>query len=85
MVLPLTWTVNCEAPITVARMRWPGSTSGNPPRRLSSCAQFTGQQLGDVAELLRLVAEHIFGNTAGERDRGGLRPLEAAARSAAAH
>jgi hypothetical protein len=36
MVLPLTWTVNCEAPITVARMRWPGSTSGSAVRRLSS-------------------------------------------------
>src|ERR1700727_1413307 len=38
MVLPLTWTVNCEAPMTVARMRWPGSISGRPVRRLNSPA-----------------------------------------------
>ena len=32
MVLPLTCTVNCEAPITVARMRSSGSTTGRVTR-----------------------------------------------------
>ena len=67
MVLPLTCTVNCEAPITVARMRWPGSISGRPLRRLSSPGEVGGQQLGDVAEFAALVAEHVFGDAAGER------------------
>ena len=39
MVFPLTWTVNWEAPITVARMRWPGSISGRPERRRQFAAQ----------------------------------------------
>ncbi len=39
MVLPLTCTVNCEAPITVARMRSAGSTSGTDrPLRPSTTA-----------------------------------------------
>ena len=40
MVLPLTCTVNCEAPITVARMRWPGSIDRNVRRAGRAARRF---------------------------------------------
>ena len=77
MVLPLTWTVNCDAPITVARMRWPGSMSGSVVRRLNSAASSCRQQRGDVAVFLRLVTEDVFGDAAREREgRRGDRPRQ---------
>src|ERR1700730_11262516 len=45
MVLPLTWTVNCDAPITVARMRWPGSISLSAVRCLSSARSSSASSL----------------------------------------
>src|ERR1700722_12575904 len=75
MVLPLTWTVNCEAPMTVARMRWPGSINGRagrPPRAPATRPPRPGgrERFCDIAEFFVLMAENVFGNAAGERQRG---------------
>ena len=80
MVLPLTCTVNCEAPMTVARMRWPGSISGKPERRLSSRASVGASGLAMSPNSARLVAEYVFGDAAGEREQRSAQTRAAAAR-----
>ena len=66
MVRPLTCTLNCEAPITVARTRWPGSITGTVTR-FPSLADHTSRQLGgEVAVVAFLGPEHVLGHAAGE-------------------
>ena len=56
--------------MTVARMRWPGSISGRPVRRLSSPASAAASGLAISPNSCVLVAENVFGDAAGERQRG---------------
>ncbi len=45
MVLPDNWALNWDAPMTVARMRWPGSMTGRPLRAGSRSVRATARSL----------------------------------------
>lgn len=72
-VLPLTWTENWEAPITVARMWCRASASRIGSRRSSSAARSCPATAGEVAEGALLAAVDVLGDAAGEAERLGCR------------
>ena len=68
MVLPLIWTENCAAPITVARMPWPGSQTGGRSRRCASAwRSASARSWPRSPKRARLALVEIFGDAAGKR------------------
>ena len=67
MVLPLICTENCAAPITVARMPWPGSQTGGRSRRCASEWRSASARSKPRSPKLRALAlVEIFGDAAGK-------------------
>ena len=90
IVLPLICTENCAAPITVARMPWPGSQTGGRSRRCASMWRERARELEtEIAERPLLALVEIFGDAAregegvdaeiGDRGRPGVGHQEARA------
>ncbi len=84
IVLPLTCTVNCDAPITVARMRWPGSIERSCRAAAELGAQFARASSLAMSPYSRSSwPKHIFRDAArkGERRRRRHAPQAAAVSS----
>ena len=70
-MLPLTCTVYCDAPMTVARMRTSAGRSGilPPPNWLALGAHFFAEMGAEIAQIALFIAVNELGNAAGEHHR----------------